>query len=159
MNCPNCGADLPEGSSVCSVCSTPINAAPAYAAEPAKKKPPIVSIVIGVIVVLAAVFCIGFFVLGGKYNGTYYLESMSYAGETLSASDLGMDDVGLKVSFGKCEFVGADSLGLGDSGRSKIKFSGNTVTITDSDGTSISGDFDGDSFTLDASGVEMTFTK
>ncbi len=159
MNCPNCGADLPEGSVVCSVCAAPINAAPAYVAEPAKKKTPVVAIIIGVIVILAAVFCVGFFVLGGRHNGTYYLESMSYAGDTLSASDLGMDSVGLKVSFGRVEFVGADDLGLGDSGKSKIKFSGDTVTITDSDGTTLSGDFDGDSITLDASGVEMIFTK
>lgn len=158
MNCPNCGADLPEGSTVCSVCSTPINTAPAYEAAPAKKKAPVVPIVIAVVVVLAAVL-IGYFVINGKHNGTYYLESMSYAGTTMSASDLGMTDVGIKVSFGRCEFVGGDELGLGDSGRSKIKFSDGTVTITDSDGTSISGDYDGDSFTLNASGVDMTFTK
>ncbi len=169
MNCPNCGADLPEGSTFCSVCQAPINgsapvnnamynAAPAYAAEPAKKKAPVVGIIIGVIVALAALFCIGFFVLGGKHNGTYYLESMSYMGETLYASDLGMEGVGLKVSFGKCEFVGAEDL-LGETGRSKIKFSGDEVTITDTDGTSITGEVDGDSLILDASGVEMIFTK
>lgn len=171
MNCPNCGADLPEGSTFCSVCQAPINgaatspvndalfnAAPTYAAGSAKKKAPVVGIVIGVIVALAALFCIGFFVLGGKHNGTYYLESMSYFGETLSASDLGMDGVGLKVSFGKCEFVGAEDL-IGETGRSKIKFSGDEVTITDADGTTISGEVDGDSLILDASGVEMIFTK
>ena len=171
MNCPNCGADLPEGAQFCSICQQPIagpagasvndqlfNAAPTYDAAP-KKKTPVVGIVIGVVAALAIAFVLVFFVLGARYNGTYMLESMSYGGMTMTASDLGMDDIGLKVSFGKCEFVGGESLGLDAYGKSKIKFTSDSVTITDSDGTEATGDFDGSSFTLEIEGVEMTFSK
>lgn len=172
MNCPNCGADLPDGSTYCSICATPIqgnqpNAGGAMysqsgaSAVPTKKSSP-VGIIIGVVAALVVVFLLGYFVLGGKYNGTYMLDTMSMEGMTFSASDLavfGMSDVGIKVSFGRCSFVGGDSLGLGDSGKSKIKFTSDSVTITDSDGTTATGSFDGKSFTIESSGVEMTFTK
>ena len=77
----------------------------------------------------------------------------------MTASDLGMEDIGLKVSFGKCEFVGGEALGLDEYGKSKIKFTSDSVTITDSDGTEATGDFDGSSFTLEIDDVEMTFSK
>lgn len=168
MNCPSCGADLPEGSAVCNVCQQPIagaanvndslfNTAPTAVAP--KKKAPVVPIVIGVVAIAVIAFLLVYFVVGARYNGTYMLESMSYSGMTLTAEDLGMEDVGLKVSFGKCEFVGGDDLGLSGYEKSKIKFTSDTVTITDGDGTEATGDFDGDSFTLDITGVEMTFSK
>lgn len=172
MNCPNCGADLPDGSTYCSICATPIqgnqpnvsdglfNQSSAPAATPKKSSP--VGIIIGVVAALVVVFLLGFFVLGGRYNGTYMLDTMSMEGMTISASDLaafGMSDVGIKVSFGRCSFVGGESLGLGESGKSKIKFTSDSVTITDSDGTTATGSFDGKSFTIESSGVEMTFTK
>ena len=78
MNCPNCGADLPEGTQFCSICQQPIvgsagasvnnqlfNTAPAYDVAP-KKKTPVVGIVIGVIAALAIAFVLVFFVLGSK---------------------------------------------------------------------------------------------
>lgn len=172
MNCPNCGADLPDGSTYCSICATPIqgsqpnvsdglfNQSSTPAAAPKKSSP--VGIIIGVVAALVVVFLLGFFVLGGRYNGTYMLDTMSMEGMTITASDLaafGADDVGIKVSFGRCSFVGGESLGLGESGKSKIKFTSDSVTITDSDGTTATGSFDGKSFTIESNGVEMTFTK
>lgn len=95
----------------------------------------------------------------GSYDGIYYLESMSYAGEVMSASELGMEDIGLKVSYGRCEFIGGESVGLANSGSSDIIFSSDTVTIIDSDGATIYGKYDGDAIILDASGVEMIFSR
>lgn len=95
----------------------------------------------------------------GNHDGIYYLESMSYAGEVMSASELGMEDIGLKVSYGRCEFIGGESVGLANSGSSDIIFSDDTVTIIDSDGSTIYGKYDGDAIILDASGVEMIFSK
>lgn len=173
MNCPNCGADLPDGSTYCSICGAPIqgnqpnvgnamfNQSGMPAAAPAKKSSP-VGIIIGAVAALVIVFLLGFFVLDGKYNGTYMLESMSMQGFTITEADLdsmGASDVGIKVSFGRCSFVGGESLGLGETGKSKIKFTSDSVTITDSDGTTATGSFDGKSFTIISSGVEMTFTK
>ncbi|MGN0152444.1 MAG: hypothetical protein ACI39Q_08220 [Wujia sp.] len=174
MNCPNCGADLPEGSTFCSICQSPVgdaqsavndalfNGAPVYAAEPAKKKAPVLGIVIGIVAIVAIAFLLIFFVLGGRYNGTYMLDSMSADGMTITADDLsafGMTNFGIKISFGKCEFVGGEDYGFDEAGTSKIKISGGKVTITDTDGTTATGTFDGDSFTIEESGVSMTFKK
>lgn len=177
MNCPNCGADLPEQTEQCPICFTQItgaaggsvndalfnNASPVYQPTP-KKKVPVLGIAIGVVLAAALAFVLVFFVLGGRYNGTYKFESMSTGGLTFTADDFSsygydMSDVGIKVSFGKAEWVGGDELGLGDYGKSKIKFTSDTVTITDSDGTSVTGDFDGSSFVIEVEGVSMTFSK
>ena len=82
-------------------------------------------------------FLLIFFVLGGRYNGTYMLDSMSADGMTITADDLsafGMTNFGIKISFGKCEFVGGEDYGFDEAGTSKIKISGGKVTITDTDG-------------------------
>ncbi|MDD6326987.1 MAG: zinc ribbon domain-containing protein [Lachnospiraceae bacterium] len=181
MNCPNCGSEFPEGSVMCPVCGNPVASnptagynqpapAPSYV-EPTpiktKKSSPIVSIVIAVVAV-AAIFLLGFFVLGGRYMGTYKITSVNITGEaygqvideTYSASDLsalGLEDMALKVTFNnRCRFLNAESYGL--TGPYKFKVSGDKVTITGSDG-SVYGKYENGKISIseEEDGLEVTF--
>lgn len=180
MNCPNCGAALPDGSTYCPICAMPIQGNQPNGSmmfqqpAPSRKKAALVGIIISAVVVLAITFLLGFFVLGGryngtymldpdcKYNGTYMIDSVSLGEWTLPASDLasfGMDDIGIKVSFDECSFVGGESLGLDSSDTSRIEFIGDTVIITDNDGTTAEGSLDGNSIIIESDGLLMKFTR
>lgn len=180
MNCPNCGAALPEGSTYCSICAMPIQESLSdgmmFQRQPAppRRRTALAGIIISAVVILAVTFLVSFFTLGGRYNGTYMLDpDCRYNGiymlDTVSLGDMimpaselasyGMSDIGIKVSFGRCSFVGSEALGLGNSGESRITFTDDTVTIIDSDGTTAEGSFDGSSFTIELSGLSMTFAR
>lgn len=199
MNCPNCGAALPDGSTYCSICAMPIQESLSggmmfqeqpsgnmmlqqqtagnmmfQQPVPPRRRTALVGIIISAIVILAVTFLVSFYTLGGRYNGTYMLDpdcryngiymldTVSMDGIAISASELasyGMTDIGIKVSSGRCSLIGNESLGLDNFGESRIKFTDDTVTIIDSDGTKATGSFDGSSFTIESSGVFMTFVR
>ena len=181
MNCPNCGSQLTDDTTFCAACGTPItpqsagsqnvndalfNSAPAYSSTPvapAKKSNPI-GIIVGVIAAVAIIFVLGFFVLGGRYNGTYEFVSMSMFGaeydidqlSELYGESITMD---LKVTFRTCT-LDMDALGYNDSGKCKIKISGDEVTLTDASET-MTGTYDSaeKTITLDVEGIQMVFKK
>lgn len=184
MNCPNCGAELPEGSTWCAACGTALGDAqpqasvndqlfsqtpvtPVEAAVPAKKSSTgIIAAIVAVLVIVAAAAVV--FLTVGKYNGTYKLSEVSAMGMTLSAEDFeefsGQKlDMSLKVSFGKCK-LSADmaELGVEGSGSCKIKIKGDKVTLT-ADGEDLEGTYDSKKKSITIiepeSGVSMTFTK
>ena len=176
MNCPSCGAEVPAGSVMCPVCGNPVAAQPTMnydaPAQPSyvepspvpAKKSPLVGIIIAV-VALVAVFLVGFFLLGGKYTGTYKLYEVSVSAygmtETVTEDDLaayGMGNVSLKVTFNRCKFKGLETYSL--TGPYKFKISGEKVTITGSDG-SVYGTYDKSeksiTLTEEEDGMEVSF--
>lgn len=178
MNCPNCGAEVPAGSVMCPVCGNPVVAQPNMpygAPTPAqpeymdltpmkKKSSPLIGIIVA-IAAIVAVLLVGYFVLGGKYTGTYKLTEVSVSAygitESLGEEELmanGMGNVSLKVTFNRCKFKGLESYSL--TGPYKFKISGEKVTITGSDG-SIYGKYDKDeksiTLTETADGMDVSF--
>ncbi len=178
MNCPNCGAELPEGSTWCAACGNAIDAQQSGGAAdalfssspveaPAKKKSS-VGAIIAVIAVVAviAVLAVVVFMKGGKYNGTYELSEVSAMGMTFTADEFeamsGQKlDMQLTVKGSKCT-LSADmaDMGVQGNGSAKIKFSGDTVTIEDG-GQTITGTYDSKekTITLNSQGVDMVFKK
>lgn len=180
MNCPNCGAELPEGSTWCAACGNAVDSQPAGGASdslfsgapaeaPAKKSKAGVIIAVVAVIAVIAVLAVVVLTRGGKYNGSYKLTSVSTYGmeftvdqfEAMAGVEL---DMTLTVKGSKCELkvsqATADAMGSGfTSGTGKIKFDGTTVTI-ESDGT-LTGTYDPDAktITLTESGVDMVFTK
>lgn len=181
MNCPNCGAELPEGSTWCAACGNAIDAQPAggaadslfsgtpVAEAPAKKSKAGLIVAVVAIVAVIAVLAVVVILKGGKHNGTYKLTSLSAYGMEFSVDQFesmaGVKvDMTLTVKGSKCELKvskeTAEAMGSGfTSGTGKIKFDGDKVTI-ESDGT-LTGTYDADAktITLSASGVDMVFTK
>ncbi|MCM1288901.1 MAG: zinc ribbon domain-containing protein [Clostridium sp.] len=181
MNCPNCGAELPEGSTWCAACGNAVDAqqsgggvndalfsgAPTgVTAAPAKKSK--VGAIIAVVAVIAVIAVLAVVVVlkGGKYNGTYELSAVSAFGFTYSAEEFealsGQKlDMTLTVKGSKC-ILSADmaDMGVEGSGSAKITFSGNSVTIEDGS-QEITGTYDSSekTITLSASGVDMVFKK
>ncbi len=177
MNCPNCGAELPEGSTWCAACGNAIDAqqsggvndalfSSAPAAAPAKKSKAGVIIAAVVAVVVIAVLAVVVLMKGGKYNGTYELSEVSAMGMTFTADEFeamsGQKlDMQLTVKGSKCT-LSADmaDMGVQGNGSAKIKFSGDTVTIEDG-GQTITGTYDSKekTITLNSQGVDMVFKK
>lgn len=177
MNCPNCGAELPEGSTWCAACGNAVDAqqsggvndalfSSSPAGAPAKKSN--VGAIIAVIaaVVVIAVLAVVVLTKGGKYNGTYEISEVSAFGMTFSAAEFeemyGQKlDMSITVKGSKCT-ISANMSGMGveGSGSAKIKFSGDTVTIEDSSQT-ITGKYDSSAktITLTSQGVDMVFKK
>lgn len=189
MNCPNCGAYLPDDSTFCDACGTPIapwqlksaqteqpaqsvndalfNAKPVYTSNPVPQKKSnsaLKEILIGVAVIAAILFA-GFFVLGGRYNGTYEFESMYADGmeftaeqlEEISGTSINMS---IKVVFTRC-IVDMDMLGYDETGTAKFRISNNKVTLSNSGKTPLTGTYNSaeKSITISADGVEMKFVK
>lgn len=177
MNCPNCGAELPEGSTWCAACGSAVDAqqsggvndalfSSAPASAPAKKSNVGAIIAVIAVVVVIAVLAVVVLTRGGKYNGTYELSEVSAFGMTFSAKEFeemsGQKlDMTLTVKGSKCT-LSADmaDMGVEGSGSAKIKFSGDTVTITDG-GQTITGKYDSSekTITLNSQGVDMVFRK
>ncbi|MCM1399544.1 MAG: zinc ribbon domain-containing protein [Clostridium sp.] len=181
MNCPNCGAELPEGSTWCAACGNAIDA-PSQggasdalfsstptptASAPAKKSaagPIIAVVVILAVIAVAAVLLVPKL----KYNGTYELSEISAFGLKFTAEEFEEQagqkiDMSLKVSFGKVE-LSADmaDMGVEGNGVAKIKFDGDKVIITENDGSStLEGKYNSSekTITLTAEGVDMVFKK
>lgn len=177
MNCPSCGTEVSAGSIMCPVCGEPVVSQPAmsYGAPapsapeyvplaPARKKSPFAGVVI-TLAIVAAVLIAAFFVFGGRYSGTYELDSVvieaSDASQTVSKEELalyGLYDVSIKVSFTRCKFTGLDEFGL--TGPYKFKISGDNVKITGSN-DSINGSYDKDDRTIaisdEENGMKVTF--
>lgn len=153
MNCPSCGAEVPAGSVTCPICGGPVVAQPGMdygAPAPAKpeymdlapakkKKTSLVGVIIAVLAVVA-VLVVGYFVLGGKYMGTYDLVKVTASGfgvtETYEGDDIKVNgfDMSLKVTLNRCKFQGTGAENFGMSGPYGFKVSGDKVTITASDG-------------------------
>lgn len=176
MICPSCGSQLPDGTDFCPNCGSVIpadaaNAAPAFnvndavfngassayttPSAPAKKSSSgaIVGIIAAVVVVaLLAIY----FIMNGKYMGTYQVDSMTitYMGETitLTGADLGISGDEMKITVGMFNKVTVVSDGSKGSG--KIKFSGDTVELSDSQAT-IKGKYDKDAKTISISFTEL----
>lgn len=177
MNCPNCGAELPEGSTWCASCGNAIDNQSSGGAgdalfsstpaAPAPAKKSAVGPIVAVVVILAIIAVAAILLVPKmKYNGTYELSEVSAMGMTFSAAEFeemsGQKiDMQLKVSFGKCE-LSADMAGMGVEGNgvAKIKISGDKVTITDN-GQTLEGKYDSkeQTITLTAEGVDMVFKK
>lgn len=177
MNCPNCGAELPEGSTWCAACGNAVDAqssggvndalfSSSPAAVPAKKSN--VGAIIAVIAVVAVIAVLAVVVVmkGGKYDGTYELSEVSAFGMTYSVDEFeklaGQKlDMTITVKGSKCT-VSANMPGMGveGDGSAKIKFSGDTVTIEDSSQT-MTGTYDSSAktITLNSQGVDMVFKK
>lgn len=164
MICPSCGSQLPDGTDFCPNCGSVIpadqqNAAPAFnpnaaifngaasnepvmSSVPAKKSSSgaIIGIAVAVLVVAALVV---YFAINAKYMGTYQIDSMTitYMGETmtLSGSDLGITGDEMKITVGM--FNKVTLVSDGQKGSGKIKFSGDTVELSDSEVT-IKGKYD-----------------
>lgn len=177
MNCPNCGAELPEGSTWCAACGSAVDAqqsggvndalfSSSPAGAPAKKSN--VGAIIAVIaaVVVIAVLAVVVFMKGGKYNGTYELSEVSAFGMTYSAEEFealsGQKlDMTLTIKGSKCTLsANMSGMGVVGDGSAKIKISGSTVTIEDSTQT-ITGKYDSSAktITLNSQGVDMVFKK
>lgn len=181
MNCPNCGTQLPEGTTFCENCGTPIapqqaqdvnnalfNQEPVYtvAAAPKKKRGVVIGVIIAVLVLAIAAGVILFML--GRYNGTYKFASMSFAGMEYNIDQLSeisemsgeSINMSLKVSFTKCT-LDMDALGYKHSGDAKIKFSNNKVILSNDDGDEIKGTYNSNekSITLNIEGIEMKFIK
>ena len=177
MNCPNCGAELPEGSTWCAACGNAVDAqqsggvndalfSSSPAGAPAKKSN--VGAIIAVIaaVVVIAVLAVVVFAKGGKYNGTYELSEVSAFGMTYTADEFealsGQKlDMTLTVKGSKCTLsANMSGMGVEGDGTAKIKISGDTVTISDSSQT-ITGKYDSSeqTITLNSQGVDMVFKK
>ncbi|MGN0435330.1 MAG: zinc-ribbon domain-containing protein [Wujia sp.] len=168
MNCPNCGAEIPEGITFCSSCGTSIQSQPSvqpafdmgaapYQTTPSvapKKKAPIGAI-IGVVVALIAIVCVVFFVIlkGGKYDGEYKLIEMTYMGITYDEATIAQagQELTLTIKGSSCDLEGEAA---------KIKISGDEVEVTDSVGT-YKGTYDKSekTITLDVEGIIMVFKK
>ncbi|MBO6114351.1 MAG: zinc ribbon domain-containing protein [Lachnospiraceae bacterium] len=167
MTCPSCGSQLPDGTDFCPNCGSVIpadsaNAAPAFNVNdaifnggssdsfaspnapvaPAKKSSG--GMIIGIVAAVAVIALVGiYFLLNGKYMGTYNIDSMTitYQGETmtLSSSDLGISGDEMQIVVGM--FNKVTLVSDGSKGSGKIKFSGDTVTLSDSEIT-IKGTYD-----------------
>ncbi|MCM1173008.1 MAG: zinc ribbon domain-containing protein [Clostridium sp.] len=177
MNCPNCGAELPEGSTWCAACGNAVDAqqsggsvndtlfssSPASVAAPAKKSN--VGAIIAVVAVIAVIAVLAVVVIlkGGKYNGTYEISEISageasFTAEQFEALTGQKLDMSLTVKGSKCT-ISAD-MGVEGSGSAKIKISGSSVTIEDGSQT-ITGTYDSSekTITLSAGGTDMVFKK
>ena len=176
MICPSCGSQLPDGTDFCPNCGNVIpagstNTAPAfnpndvvfsgansqsYSSAPAKQNSngAFVAIVCAIAVIA---FVAIFFFTSGKYMGTYEIDSMilTYQGETrtLSGSDLGISGDEMKITVGLFNKVTVVS--SGNKGTGKIKFSGDKVTLSDSE-VSFTGTYDKDAKTISIPFSEFT---
>ena len=176
MTCPSCGSQLPDGTDFCPNCGNVIpadsaNTAPAfnpndvvfsganndsYSSAPAKNNSS--GAIVGIIVAVAVIaFIAVYFVLNGKYMGTYEIDSMiiTYQGQTqtLSGSELGISGDEMKITVGLFNKVTVVS--SGSKGTGKIKFSGDTVTLSDSE-VSFKGKYDKDAKTISFPFSEFT---
>ena len=197
MNCPTCGADVPEGIAFCSSCGAQVPLTPqpqqtynvndalfgggqngsygynspygasTSAAQPAKKGAGgIIAAIVAIVVIAAAVFAVGFFVLGWRYNGTYEFVKAEAAGMTLTKEDLasysGQNmEMSLKISFGKATLK-ADALGYTGGGSAKVSFKGTKITFKDGSET-MDGEYISSekmiTLTEPTSGVKLYFQK
>lgn len=166
MNCPNCGAEIPEGITFCSSCGATIQqpsvqpaynmgGAPYQATPTGASKKPSTGAIIGIVVALVAIVCVVFFVFlkGGKYDGEYKLIEMTYMGKTFDEDAIEAADQSLTLTIkgSKCDLDGENA---------KIKFDGDEVEVTDSVGT-YKGTYDksNKTITLDIEGIVMVFKK
>ncbi|MBQ9199789.1 MAG: zinc ribbon domain-containing protein [Lachnospiraceae bacterium] len=166
MNCPFCGADLPEGSDFCPSCGQVItpeqsqsnqtgfnvnnaifNGASNTSYQPAAPAPAKKSnsgSIIGIVVALLVVVAVGLFIFTNcKYIGNYkfYGMKMTYMGQTMTftASDMGMSSDAAKLSVGLFNRATFDF--NGDKSTGKLTVKGSDVTLEGSDGT-LYGTFD-----------------
>lgn len=171
MNCPFCGANLPDGTDFCSNCGQVItptqssnpsgfnpnaaifngvsNNAP-YQASPAVPAKKSNGAVIGAIVAVLVVVGVVLFILTNcKYIGNYsfYGIKMTYMGQemTFTADELGMSSEDAKLSVGL--FNKASFTFEGKKYTGKLKVKGKDVEIIGSDGT-LDGIFDKDEKTI-----------
>lgn len=175
MNCPNCGANLPDGSAFCNFCGTqfqqanpytnPYNAAPVnqYNAAPAAtaKKAPTAAIIAGIVILLAVAAIIVVLVTkGGKsgnkdVDGNYVLYKMDYAGMTYDEDDIiastSANERNLKIKGDTVTFNGASA---------DIEYDGNDFTISDASGE-MDGEYvpDDDEIILYATPYTMYFRR
>lgn len=159
MNCPVCGNEMPEGVTQCSACGYSADAAqpvqqmqpmqPMQQAgfnneEPAKsKKGLMIGIIIGAVVLIAAIAVILIvFVFGkSKLEGTYKCDDYEDFGLTM---ELELDD-------GKCEVV-VTGWGESDTQEGTYTVDGDTVTMVFPDETMV-GEFDSKEGTLTIDGL------
>ncbi len=177
MICPSCGSQLPDGTDFCSNCGSVIpadqqNAAPSFnpndvifngasnnqpiASAPAKKSSS--GAIIGIVIAVLVIAALGiYFAINAKYMGTYEIDSMTitYMGETmtLSSSDLGITGSEMQITVGM--FNKVTLVSDGQKGSGKIKFSGNSVELSDSEVT-IKGTYDKDAKTISIPFSEFT---
>ncbi len=151
MNCPNCGANLPDGTLSCPNCAAPIpsqagfsNPMPVNTMPKKSNKGLIIGIACGAVVVIAAVIlCIVLF--SGSQDGTYVNNDFE---------DYGIDCT-LTVDGNKCELK-MSGYGESTSEKGTIKFNGKKVTIT-FDGEKSEGTYNKSKKTIEIDG--MTFKK
>lgn len=104
-------------------------------------------------------------VLGGKYNGKYYLKSMTSGTETFTAEDFkayGYDvsDMCIKIKFRKAIFYGWGAIGAinSDGNYYNIKISGDKVTYYYKN-TKYYGTYKHGELTIEADGTTLVFEK
>lgn len=168
MNCPNCGAQLPDGATFCTACGTPIQQAapdmyaqpenayaqPAYeAAQPAapKSKKGLIGGIIAGVVVLAAILVVLFvFVLGGgKLDGKYVCKDFAAFGM----------DMYIEIDGDKFTMVSAYE-DEKESEEGTVKVDGDKISLT-VDGETLDAKYDKKekTITISESGISLTFTK
>lgn len=93
-------------------------------------------------------------------TGKWSMTKAKYSEIEQDASTLGLAMM-LEFSDGKVKISTNNTSASGDSttGESKYKLDGNTVTITDEDGTEMKATVNGDTMTLTQNGVEFTLIK
>ena len=169
MVCQNCGTQLPDGTPSCPTCGAqmfaqqpymdpnqPYTAAPAAPAKGGNNK--MVGIIAAVVAIVAIVVVAVLLLGGGEYDGKYKLTKCSYGGEVYSIEDMELMlgesyDMTLTVKGKRCTLTSD-----GETGRGKITFDGDTVTVED-DTDTIEGTYDADAktITLYMYGVGMVF--
>ncbi len=155
MNCPNCGAQLQEGTLVCPNCAAALpvdnasqpafNQAPVYDVPKKSKKGLIIGLSCAAVVVIAAVILCVVLLIGGGKNGTYLCKDMEAYGVTCT----------IKVDGSKFTMKMA-AFGENETQKGTIKFNGKKVKLT-AEGETIEGTYNKSKKTITFEG--MTFTK
>ncbi|MBQ9234266.1 MAG: zinc ribbon domain-containing protein [Lachnospiraceae bacterium] len=183
MICPSCGSQLPDGTDFCPNCGSVIpadmaneaSAKPAFNVNdaifngssnntystptvPAKSSSigssgTIVGIIIAVIIIAMLGIYLG---MNAKYMGTYKFDSIVYTYDgqeyKYTATDAGMTGDEFKLSVGL--FNRITVIEEGNKATGKVKFNGDTVEISDSQGT-IKGKYDKNEKTISISLSEL----
>ena len=173
MNCPNCGADIPEGELTCPVCGSsatdaqPVNMTSTAAPAPKSNKGVIIGVVAALVAIAAIVVVLVVFVFGGsKPDGHYVCDDMSFGGIEM-ALDINGDKATMSMTMefdvdGNGE-IDPETESESETQEGTVSIDGDKMTLT-FDGESMVATYNKKEKTIVLDGEEMggmtlTFTK